>query len=448
MPTTDASALSPRAALVHRLASSLGFALVGIAPALPSDHADDLRHWLDAGKHGEMDYLARYAHIAIDPQLALPGAKAIICVADWYGGRQEGREALRHEGIEARRPQRSGFDDSALGTPHSAIPPTPNSELRTPNSELGTRNSELPLARIARYAQGDDYHWVMKDRLHELCDSLRERFPDHLFRAAVDTAPIMEREHAARAGLGWIGKHTLLIHPQIGSWFLLGEVLTTLPLETSADAGFPPPTAPPADRCGTCTRCLDACPTQCITPHSVDASRCISYLTIEHRSAIDPALHPLMGDWLAGCDVCQEVCPYNEGGELRVRGSQFGAEGQGLHPPAPSTPNSKLRTPNLAAAAAYAPRLPALPLLEVLGWSEDDRRAAFKGTALKRIKLDMVRRNALIALGNWLAGQPDDSIAGLDDVRERITAIAADDREPALVRTTAQQVLDRPRAAT
>src|SRR5262249_20142541 len=138
-------------------------------------------------------------------------------------------------------------------------------------------------------------------------DSLRERFPAEQFRAFVDTAPVMEREHAARAGLGWIGKHTLIIHPRLGSYMLLGGVLTTM------DIPAPAAQRRVTDHCGTCTRCIDACPTAAITPYSVDATRCISYLTIEHRGEIDPALHEGIGDWLFGCDVCQEVCPHNGG---------------------------------------------------------------------------------------------------------------------------------------
>lgn len=404
MPAADSIPLSPRAALVHRLAASLGFALVGIAPALPSERAAELRAWLDAGKHGEMDYLARYANVAIDPQKVLPGAKAIICVADRYAERGESSE-FRVANSELLQEQEDRIDTDCVSS--------------TRISELETRNFPIPSGRIARYAQGDDYHRVMKNRLHELADALREQFPEHLFRTTVDTAPVMEREHAARAGLGWVGKHTLLIHPQIGSYFLLGEILTTLPLETSADAGFPPPTVAPLDHCGSCTRCIDACPTQCITPYSVDASRCISYLTIEHRSEIDATLHPMMRDWLAGCDVCQQVCPYN-------------AE-------KPEIGNSKaeISTSTGTVPASYTPRLPALPLLEVLNWTEDSRQATLIRSPLKRIKLDMFKRNALIAAGNFLAEHD------APDLRTRIESLAHDPAESDLVRNTAKQVLSR-----
>ncbi len=353
--------------MVIELAESLGFALCGIADARPSDYADQLRDWLAAGKHGQMRYLADHAAARADPASLLDHARSIVAVADFYP------------------------------TQPAAPPISP-----APSGAAG---------RIARYAWGDDYHKTIKKRLFALADALRERHPDAAFRCVVDTAPIPEREHAARAGLGWVGKHTLLIHPRHGSWMLIGLVLTTLELNPSERMGWPARTAPPADHCGTCTRCIDACPTGCITPYSVDASRCISYLTIEHRSLIDGSLHEPMGDWVAGCDVCQEVCPHNQ---------REGREALPMHP-------------------AYAPRPPAptVDLGEVLGWTEDDRRAAFTRSALKRIKLDMFKRNALIAAGNHLSRRDDPGL------RQRIEQIAADADEPALVRETAQQVLMR-----
>ena len=157
--------------------------------------------------------------------------------------------------------------------------------------------------RIARYALGDDYHEIIKDRLHVLADWLRQIAPDAQTRAAVDTAPVLERELAGLAGIGWVGKNTCVIHPRVGSWLLLGQIITTLSL--SADEPMP-------DHCGTCTRCIDACPTDAITqPYQLDASRCISYLTIEHRGEIPTEFHGPIGDWLYGCDICQDVCPHN-----------------------------------------------------------------------------------------------------------------------------------------
>jgi epoxyqueuosine reductase len=358
----------------------LGFGLLGIAPAEPSDHADELRAWLDAGRHGEMAYLAEHVDVRLDPRKLLGGAESIICVADRY-----------------------------------------------PDEPPNDHATERQRGRIARYAWGDDYHKTIKSRLFELADALRARFPGAEFRCTVDTAPALEREHAARAGLGWIGKHTLLLHPRHGSYLLLGLIVTTLKLQTSAEAGFPHETVPPTDHCGQCTRCIDACPTGCIDKagYSIDASRCISYLTLEHRGVIDESLHEAMGDWVAGCDVCQEVCPFNG-----VRGSGSGVQ---------EDPTNRLRFSALPVHPAYEPRAPAptLDLLDVLGWSIVERREAFTKSALKRIKLDMLKRNALIALGNALTKKDDPA------VRARIAQIADDEGEPELVRATARQVLTR-----
>ena len=376
-PATEASKQ------VLTLGLDLGFGLVGITQAAPSQHDRVVRNWIADGQHGEMGYLADHLETRLDPRKLLDGARSVICVADFYP-----------------------------------------SETDLKPSEPG------PHGRIARYAYGDDYHKTIKKRLHKLADALAEKYPDQRFRSTVDTAPILEREYAAAAGLGWIGKHTLLIHPQLGSYMLLGTVVTTLELATSEDLGYPTstfPLVPATDHCGTCTRCIDACPTDCISssgPRAVDATRCISYLTLEHRSPIDEPLHRMMGDWIAGCDVCQEVCPHN-----RERGS--GIEDQG------GVEEERVVRPTIH--PAYTPRAPGpgLSLLEVLDWTEEDRRAALKGSALKRIKLGMFKRNALIAAGNYLCEQTDDVLM------KKIIQLADDQAEPELVRITAKQVLAR-----
>ena len=204
-----------------------------------------------------------------------------------------------------------------------------------------------------------------------LADELRLLFPDDDFRVFVDTAPVLERELAMRAGLGWIGKHTLTIHPKLGSYFLLGGILSTRAFVASEDQH------PISDHCGSCTRCIDACPTDAITPYSVDARKCISYLTIEHREQIDEQFHAPIGDWLYGCDICQEVCPHNS----QKSSEQLGAQATAIND-------------------AYKPIRDRFDLLEVIGWTEDNRREAFKGTALKRAKLEMMHRNAKIVLKN------------------------------------------------
>jgi epoxyqueuosine reductase len=304
---------------VLRRCRELGFALAGVCRARPTDYGDELRAWLGAGRHGEMAYLKRNVEAMTDPAALLAGVRSIVCVADRYAG----------------------------------------AEADAPRAGAG---------RVARYARGDDYHRVMKRRLRTLADELRARFPEDGFRVCVDTAPLLEREHARRAGLGAVGKHTLLS-----------------------------------------TRCIDACPTGAIAPWSVDATRCISYLTIEHRSAIDPSLHDGMEDWIFGCDVCQEVCPHNQPTE-RSRDTP-------LHD-------------------AYAPRRDTLDLLEILGWGEEDRRSAFTRSAMKRAKLPMLKRNALIAAANALR------TSKLPQLRAAIDRIARDTEEHDMVRDTAARIAD------
>ena len=333
----------------------LGFALAGIAPAEPTRYEPQLRQWLSQAKHGEMHYLAQHTSQRIDPRNMVPGAKSIICVADRY---------------------------------HNGRPDPP---------QVG------PRGRIARYARGEDYHAVMSKRLRRLADELGKQFPGETFRVCVDTAPVLEREHAQRAGLGAVGKHTLLIEPGVGSYLLLGQIITTVQLTPSQPSD--------TDPCGECTRCIDACPTDAITPFSVDATRCISYLTIEHRSVIDQRYHEPMGDWIFGCDICQEVCPHNQ-------------------------PTQRSRSAPVQ--PAYAPRRDGFDLLEVLGWDEQARREAFLRSAMKRAKLSMMKRNALIAAGNWLAKANHPALA------RRVEAIAADLGEDDLVRRTAQAVLRKP----
>ncbi len=371
-------------ALAIDLCRQLGFAAAGICSAEPTTRADELIAWLEAGRAGSMEYLREQLEFRLDPQKLLPGAKSIIMVADLY-------------------------------SPRSAAEP-----------------EAPPLhGKVARYARGRDYHLTIKKRLHALADALRAHLalPPHIKRAAsadkaevsphgrsgqagprrfrsfVDTAPILEREYAARAGLGWIGKHTLLIHPRIGSYTLLGGIATTLELKPPPEqSAFP-------DHCGTCTRCIDACPTRAITPYSVDGSRCISYLTIERREAIDPALHTAIGDWIYGCDICQEVCPHNS--------------------PRPDLPGAALAQPD------YAAQRSSLGLLEVLNWTEQDRRTTFETSSMKRATLAMMKRNAIICAGNALTRRDDPGL------RSRLRQVSEDAAEPELVRLTASQVLAR-----
>jgi len=351
--------------IVDQTAEALGFAMVGVTRAMAINHRDFFTRWLAQGRHGEMAYLARDTAKRTDPAKLVPGASSVICVADVYPGK---------------------------GDRHLCSPQT-------------SKKGASPQGRIARYAWGSDYHKVIKKRLYQLADGLRCYWPDEQYKSCVDTAPIMERDHAARTELGWIGKHTLLIHPRLGSWLLLGQIVTTLVIEADEQTV--------TDHCGTCTRCIDACPTDCLAPYKIDASRCISYLTIEHRGSIDPSLHPSMGDWLAGCDVCQEVCPFN----------------------APQRLNVHCQAPNSDSPA------PTLALLDILNWDAQARQKVLQGSALKRIKLDMFKRNALIAAGNYLARHSDPAL------RRKIELMAGDPDEVPMVRHTAGVVIERVRSA-
>ena len=261
-------------------ALGLGFLQVGFAPAGVPPHADAYLAWLHDGRHGEMNWMAREDSVRrrLDPREALCGCRSLVVVSLSY----------------------AGPSDSC------------------PDSSGPIGSSEVSL--VARYAAGRDYHLEFEERLDRLGELLRGRWPAALVKPYVDYGPVLERDHAQRAGLGWVGKNTMLIHPQLGSWTLLGELLTTVEI---------PPDEPfEADRCGTCTRCIEACPTGAIIgPRQLDARLCISYLTIELRGTIPEALRPAIGNRVFGCDICQEVCPWNDGvppGELAGLAAHWG----------------------------------------------------------------------------------------------------------------------------
>ena len=294
---------------IKTLSRDLGFDLVAIGPARPPEHGGALRRWVEAGYAGQMGYLERRLEERLDPRRVLPGARSVVCVAlNYYQG-----------------------------------------EPRDPS-----------WAPVARYAWGRDYHDVLAPRLERLAAYLTEHCGARS-RSYVDTGPVLERDLAARAGLGWVGKNTMLLHPALGSWFFIGILMTT------ADLDFD---APVADRCGSCRACLDACPTGAfVAPYVLDARRCISYLTIEHRGEIDPALHAGMGQWQFGCDLCQDVCPWN-------------------------------RKAPITGAAAFKPARP-YPGAEAVSVMDDGPfKERFTGTALLRPKASGMRRNALIAMAN------------------------------------------------
>ena len=304
--------------LIER-AQSLGFTLAGIAGVEPSDYASGLRRWLDEGMHGSMAWMENYFDKRTDPAKLIDHAQSILVVGDVYASRSD-----------------------------NVDPPIQPGQ-----------------GKIARYARGKDYHKGMKKRLMALADQLRALHPDASFKVFVDTAPVPERELAKRAGIGWVGKHTLIIHPKLGSYLFLGGIVMTL------DASPPSDQSTITNHCGSCTACIAACPTNAITDHQVDARKCISYLTIEHRDEIEPSLQAQIGDWIYGCDICQEVCPHNS-----------------------PKPNAEPANP------AYQSQRSSFDLLEVIGWDEDARREAFIGSAMKRAKLDMMHRNAQIVARN------------------------------------------------
>lgn len=336
--------------VIDRLHAS-GFPLVGICDARPSVFRGEYERWIAEGRHGEMAYLAAHVQERLDPAVLVPAARSVICVADRH-----------HDGRPARRDAGGGSPATDGAARLGAPPPV-----------------DRPTGRIARYAQGGDYHEIIRSRIEPLAREWRTRFRPHRFRVCVDTAPILEREHAQRAGLGRIGKHTLLIAEGLGSWLSLGEIVTSFPLLPRAPAGraVPAPREPAADPCGTCTRCIDACPTGAIAPWSVDAARCLSYLTIEHAGKVDPALEAKAGEWLFGCDVCQEVCPHNQP-TRRSKRAGFNPE--------------------------YAPRVARLDLLEILGWTDADYAAADLTAVLRRASLSMLQRTATAILANQARG--------------------------------------------
>ena len=302
-----------RSQWIKRAAAELGFDRCGIAPAKEIPRAEFFREWLAKGYAGSMGYLHRHMDSRIDIRAWLPAAQSVIVVALNYG---------------------------------QPMPPKPD---------------DRPRGRVAMYAWGEDYHVVVREKLEALVARMRAEFPEP-FEAtiSVDTSAVIERELAAMAGIGWIGKNTMVLHPSIGSYFFLGAIVTDLPLA---------PDTPEPDHCGTCTRCLEACPTQAFPmPYVMDARRCISYLTIEHRGEIEPELGAKVGEWVFGCDVCQEVCPYNR--EVRQTAEpRF-------------TPTDK--------DAAW----PALD--EIATWDEAEYRRATDGKATDRAKLEMWKRNTEI----------------------------------------------------
>lgn len=311
---------------IRAQALALGFDRVAFLPAqaLPEQTAQRFDAWLAEGRHGQLDYMARHRELRLDPQVLEPGTQATIIVLKNY-----------HQPLDL----------------------------------LGQQ------VRIARYAHGDDYHDVLRARLQELGRWIEQRQGLKVnARPVVDSAPLLERAVAALGGLGWVGKNTMLIHREIGSYFFIAQLLVDVALE--------PAPAPPlsADHCGSCSRCLDHCPTGAlVAPRLLDARRCISYLTIELKGAIPKDLRPLIGDYLFGCDRCQDVCPWN-------------------------SKASPTQDPQLVARARYE----ALSPSQLLQMTQEEFSAMFSKSAIKRTKRRGLLRNAAVVMGNQETLSPEE----------------------------------------
>jgi len=318
-----------------RCAAEIGFDDCRIARADEPRHSSEFREWLQAGAFADMDWIPRGAEKRCDPQKVLTGVRSVVSLAMnyWQG-----------------------------------------------NGNWGLQSATTTRGRIARYAWGDDYHDVLAKKLRLLDSFLTAAGGRQKFY--VDTGPVLERDFAAEAGIGWHGKSTMLLNRRFGTWFFLAEIFTTLEL---------PPDPPQVARCGSCTRCIDACPTGAITaPHQLDARRCISYLTIELKGSIPPQFRPLMGDRIFGCDDCLDVCPWNRFAQIS-RDSAF----------------------------AVRPAVAEMRLRDFLALDDEQFRVLFRGSPIKRIKRRGFLRNVCVALGN--VGTAEDLPA---------LRLAALDREP------------------
>lgn len=304
--------------LLQSWALEAGFDRAGVASLEPARTGEAYLAWLERGDQAGMEYLARRSEVRLDPSRVFDGARSVLCVALQYW---------------------------------------PLEDAENPQGDLWPR--------VARYARGRDYHDVMTARLRGLAERISAAFPGVVTRPYVDTGPVLERELAARAGLGTMGKNTNLLHPREGSYFLLGELFLSLDLSEEIEREIP-------GICGTCTRCLDACPTGALpAPYRLDSNRCISYWTIEHRGALPLEMRAGIGDWVFGCDVCQEVCPFNR------------KPGPADHP--------ELRLPEARGG---------LDLIGLLLLSREEYVERFRGSPMKRAKLEGLQRNAAVAMGN------------------------------------------------
>jgi epoxyqueuosine reductase len=328
MQAEDSGALAALAADIRRWGGELGLAAVGIGAGETAAAGARLRAWLARGRHGGMQYLARHAEVRADPRRLLPAGRG---------------PALRV--ISARLDYRPRADDAGWI----------DREWR--------RLADGEAAVVSIYARGRDYHKVLRARLQQLAGRIAQAAPGAALRVCTDSAPVFEVEFARAAGLGWRGKHTLLLSQDAGSMFFLGEIVTDLPLPLDPPAG---------EHCGSCRRCIDICPTQAIVaPYELDARRCISYLTIEHPGGIPEPLRPLIGNRVYGCDDCQLACPWNKFARTA------------------SLPDFDVRH-----------GLDRATLVELFSWSEAEFRDRHAGSAILRIGHERWLRNLAVGLGN------------------------------------------------
>ncbi|TVP91861.1 MAG: tRNA epoxyqueuosine(34) reductase QueG [Pseudomonadaceae bacterium] len=331
-PMTEPAELTER---IRVMAAALGFQQLGVSAASTGQHAAHLQRWLDAGYHGEMQWMASHGSKRTEPAELVPGTLRVLSVRMDY------------------------------------LPPEP---------DMARCLGQPERAYVSRYALGRDYHKLMRRRLQQLAEQIQQLIGPFGYRAFVDSAPVLERALATQAGLGWIGKNTMLINRRAGSYFFLGELFTDLPL--------PLDEAYNQEHCGRCTACLERCPTQAFTgPWSLDARRCISYLTIELKDSIPLELRPLMGNRVFGCDDCQMVCPWNRFAKASVEDD-------------------------------FSPRqrLDQASLVELFAWDEATFLARTEGSAIRRIGHERWLRNLAVGLGNATS-----SIPVIEALRSRLT---------------------------
>ena len=344
--------------IVVQQARACGFDLVGVTGA--EDFANDREAALERIRDGRMDGLPWYTESRVmrgtSPSELLPGGRSVICLGLSYWGSEESERPSTSSGRLDGRGGLRGLD----------------SHLR------GSGGNEGAAGRVARYAWVRDYHRVMKRRMREFVRSVeRELGAEIAARWYVDDGPMLDRAAAKRAGLGWFGKNTNILTPEFGSWVFLGQIITDLELEDDA---------PLKKSCGSCVRCIDDCPTGAlVAPYVLDNARCISYLTIENRGPIPRELRAMMGDWVFGCDICQDVCPVNR--KAREASQPIPLATSGRHSGRVST-------------GTQIDELASLDLVDLLGMSDEDFLARFAGTSIMRAKRQGMQRNACVALGN------------------------------------------------